>query len=82
MGLPVGAHIPMLGFIGRLDYQKGVDLIRDNHGWMMGEGVQLILLGSGREDLEQSLRSAMSHHDSFPLLWSCLHQLNWHARFC
>ena len=56
MGLPVGAHIPMLGFIGRLDYQKGVDLIRDNHGWMMGEGVQLILLGSGREDLEQSLR--------------------------
>ena len=56
--MPVGAHIPMLGFIGRLDYQKGVDLIRDNHGWMMGEGVQLILLGSGRADLEQSLRSA------------------------
>ncbi len=57
LGLPVGAHIPMLGFIGRLDYQKGVDLIRDNHGWMMGEGVQLVLLGSGRADLEQSLRS-------------------------
>lgn len=61
MGLPVGAHIPMLGFIGRLDYQKGVDLIRDNHGWMMGEGVQLILLGSGREDLEQSLREMEQH---------------------
>ena len=56
LGLPVGAHIPMLGFIGRLDYQKGVDLIRDNHSWMMGEGVQLILLGSGRADLEQDLR--------------------------
>lgn len=60
MGLPVGAHIPMLGFIGRLDYQKGVDLIHENHGWMMGEGVQLILLGSGRADLEQALRSAHS----------------------
>ena len=46
----------MLGFIGRLDYQKGVDLIRDNHSWMMGEGVQLVLLGSGRADLEQDLR--------------------------
>ena len=56
LGLPVGAHIPMLGFIGRLDYQKGVDLIRDNHSWMMGEGVQLVLLGSGRADLEQDLR--------------------------
>lgn len=49
----------MLGFIGRLDYQKGVDLIQENHGWLMGEGVQLILLGSGRPDLEQALRSAM-----------------------
>lgn len=28
LGLPVNADIPMLGFIGRLDYQKGVDLIR------------------------------------------------------
>lgn len=61
LGLPVGAHIPMLGFIGRLDYQKGVDLIRDNHSWMMGEGVQLILLGSGRADLEQDLREMEQH---------------------
>jgi hypothetical protein len=28
----------MLGFIGRLDYQKGVDLIRDNYDWLMGGG--------------------------------------------
>lgn len=25
----------MLGFIGRLDYQKGVDLINDNYDWLM-----------------------------------------------
>lgn len=32
------ANIPMLGFIGRLDYQKGVDLIRDNYEWLMSGG--------------------------------------------
>ena len=32
------ANIPMMGFIGRLDYQKGVDLIRDNYYWLMSGG--------------------------------------------
>jgi glycosyltransferase involved in cell wall biosynthesis len=50
--------VPLLGFIGRLDYQKGVDLIRDNFDWLMHEGAQLVLLGSGRDDLENSLRCA------------------------
>ena len=50
------ASIPMLGFIGRLDYQKGVDLITESFDWLMDQGVQLILLGSGREDLENALR--------------------------
>lgn len=49
---------PLLGFIGRLDYQKGVDIIRDSYDWLMAEGVQLVMLGSGREDLEHSLRCA------------------------
>jgi starch synthase len=56
LGLPVDPSAPLLGFIGRLDYQKGVDLIRDNYDWLMGEGAQLVLLGSGRDDLEASLR--------------------------
>ncbi len=46
----------MLGFIGRLDYQKGVDLIRDTYGFFMEQNCQLIMLGSGREDLENNLR--------------------------
>lgn len=49
----------MLGFIGRLDYQKGVDLICESFDWLMDQGVQLIMLGSGREDLESSLRCAV-----------------------
>ena len=56
LGLPVEPNVPMLGFIGRLDYQKGVDLIADIYPWLMSENVQLVLLGSGREDLEGMMR--------------------------
>jgi starch synthase len=56
LGLPVDPNVPLFGFIGRLDYQKGVDLIRDNYDWLMSEGAQLILLGSGMAELEQALR--------------------------
>jgi starch synthase len=57
LGLPEDPDIPMLGFIGRMDYQKGVDFIADSFGWLMSEGVQLVMLGSGREDLENALRN-------------------------
>jgi len=56
LGLPENPDVPLLGFIGRLDYQKGVDLICDNYEWLMSQGVQLVLLGSGRDDLEGMLR--------------------------
>lgn len=60
LGLPVDPDAPLLGFIGRLDYQKGVDLIRDNYDYMMGEKCHLVMLGSGRQDLEDALRD-MEH---------------------
>ena len=56
LGLPENPDVPLLGFIGRLDYQKGVDIIRDSYDWLMAEGCQLVLLGSGTPDLENSLR--------------------------
>jgi starch synthase len=56
LGLPVNPDTPLLAFIGRLDHQKGVDLIMESFDWLMGEGVQLVLLGSGRHDLEDGLR--------------------------
>ena len=58
LGLPERADVPLLGFIGRLDYQKGVDLIKENFHWLMDEGAQLVLLGSGRHDLESALKCA------------------------
>ena len=53
MGLEVRDDVPLIGFIGRLDWQKGPDLIRDSIGELMNEDVQLIMLGSGLEELEQ-----------------------------
>lgn len=56
MGLPVDPKKPLFGFIGRLDYQKGVDLIKENYDWLMGQNAQLVMLGSGRDDLEADMR--------------------------
>ncbi|XP_028759805.1 granule-bound starch synthase 2, chloroplastic/amyloplastic-like [Neltuma alba] len=64
LGLPVREDIPVICFIGRLDHQKGVDLIAEAVHWMVGQNVQLIMLGTGRPDLEQMLRQFESqHHD-------------------
>eukprot|EP00798_Chlamydomonas_sp_ICE-L_P008016 gene8016-1246_t len=58
-GLPVDPDIPMLGFI---DYQKGIDLIYESYDWLISQGVQLVFLGSGRDDLEAALRSMESRN--------------------
>lgn len=64
LGLPVRPDVPMIGFIGRLDQQKGVDLIAEAIPWMVGQDVQLVMLGTGRQDLEQMLRQFENqHHD-------------------
>lgn len=62
LGLPVRDNVPMVGFIGRLDYQKGVDLIAEAMPWIVGQDVQLIMLGTGRHDLEDMLRNFESRH--------------------
>ncbi|KAK7266402.1 hypothetical protein RIF29_19046 [Crotalaria pallida] len=64
LGLPIRSDFPIIAFIGRLDQQKGVDLIAEAIPWMMGQDVQLIMLGTGRPDLEQMLRQFENqHHD-------------------
>lgn len=62
LGLPVREDVPLIGFIGRLDNQKGVDIIAEAIPWMMGQDVQLVMLGTGRQDLEQMLRDFENHH--------------------
>ncbi|KAK9067222.1 hypothetical protein SSX86_014548 [Deinandra increscens subsp. villosa] len=56
LGLLVRDDVPLIGFIGRLDVQKGVDLIAECVPWMVDQDVQLVMLGTGRPDLEQMLR--------------------------
>eukprot|EP00898_Chlorokybus_atmophyticus_P003706 jgi/Chlat1/4336/Chrsp29S04501 len=62
LGLPERPDVPMLGFIGRLDYQKGVDIIQQAQWWLMQQDIQLVMLGTGRQDLEEALRSMESHN--------------------
>ncbi|KAG6482638.1 hypothetical protein ZIOFF_059271 [Zingiber officinale] len=58
LGLPVRESVPLIGFIGRLDTQKGVDLIAEAMPWIVGQDAQLVMLGTGRSDLEEMLRKA------------------------
>ncbi|CAN6311023.1 unnamed protein product [Urochloa humidicola] len=62
LGLPVRGDVPVIAFIGRLDHQKGVDLIAEAMPWIAGQDVQLIMLGIGRQDLEDTLRRLESQH--------------------
>ncbi len=57
LGLPV-VDVPVLGLISRLDHQKGIDLVRAITPWLMSQGVQLIMLGSGSAEYERYFREA------------------------
>lgn len=57
MGLPVNGNIPLIAFIGRLDPQKGADiLLAAAPELLQRHDVQLICLGSGAKELEDGLR--------------------------
>jgi starch synthase len=57
-GLPVSEHIPLIGMVGRLAEQKGIDLFLDALPRLVGHPLQFVLLGSGRRHLEQGLTEA------------------------
>ncbi|PNW83927.1 hypothetical protein CHLRE_04g215150v5 [Chlamydomonas reinhardtii] len=57
LGLPVNEHIPLVAFIGRLDPQKGADILLEAAPALLRHNnVQLVCLGSGNKDLEDGLR--------------------------
>ncbi|KAM0852028.1 hypothetical protein ACQ4PT_052031 [Festuca glaucescens] len=62
LGLQVRDDVPVIGFIGRLDRQKGVDLIAEAMPWIVQQDVQLVMLGTGRADLEDMLRRFEGEH--------------------
>ncbi|CAE6118156.1 unnamed protein product [Arabidopsis arenosa] len=57
LGLPIRPECPMIGFIGRLDYQKGIDLIQTAGPDLMVDDIQFVMLGSGDPKYESWMRS-------------------------
>ena len=45
-------RVPLIGFIGRLDYQKGADLVLGAASWLLSQDVQIVCLGTGDKRLE------------------------------
>lgn len=62
LGLPVNESIPMLGFIGRLVEQKGIDLILNQMNQLLSQDCQLVILGSGFASYEQALKNIAQQH--------------------
>ncbi|GAB2265064.1 Pentafunctional AROM polypeptide [Dionaea muscipula] len=66
LGLPQRPDCPLIGFIGRLDYQKGIDLIQSANPELMQDDVQLVMLGSGGKQYEEWMKTAESlYRDKF-----------------
>ncbi|MBZ4666641.1 glycogen synthase GlgA [Mahella sp.] len=57
LGLNIGEHIPMVGLISRLTWQKGVGLIEAAAHDMLKTGIQLVVLGTGEHNAEWFFRS-------------------------
>ncbi|XP_057969694.1 granule-bound starch synthase 1, chloroplastic/amyloplastic [Malania oleifera] len=55
VGLPVDRNIPLIGFIGRLEEQKGSDILAEAIPQFIDENVQIVILGTGKKHLEKQL---------------------------
>lgn len=69
INLPQSPHVPLLGYIGRLVDQKGIDLILEAIPRLLEQhDLQFVLLGSGEHHYEQAIQSL---HDRFPDKVAC-----------
>ncbi|KAK9724906.1 hypothetical protein RND81_05G107300 [Saponaria officinalis] len=56
VGLPVDRNIPLIGFIGRLEEQKGSDILAEAIPQFVKENnVQIIVLGTGKKEMEKQI---------------------------
>jgi len=55
-------RIPLIGFVGRLTHQKGVDLIAATIAELAALPAQIALLGKGDRELEGALGAAAARH--------------------
>lgn len=62
-GLPGRSGVPLLGHVGRMVAQKGVDLLFKAAGPLLAAGeAQLVVVGSGEAALEQAARRLAERH--------------------
>jgi len=55
-GLPQKADVPVIGIVGRLAAQKGLDLVAEAMGELLELPLQLIILGTGEEKIQNLIR--------------------------
>ena len=71
LSLPERPEVPLIGFIGRLDYQKGADLVLGAVPWLLDQDVQLVCLGTGDVSLEVCCPCYMSQTEELPVPSHC-----------
>lgn len=62
MQLPQDENIPLLGFVGRLVEQKGIDWILASIPLLVEQNVQLTLIGTGEQHYEIALKHAAAQY--------------------
>lgn len=62
LGLAPDPDALLFGFVGRLAWQKGVDMLLGAAPAMLGEGAQLAILGTGEWGLEEGCRGMAAAH--------------------
>lgn len=55
VGLPCKKDVPVIGFIGRLEEQKGSDILAEAIPKFIGEDCQIVVLGTGKKAMEKQL---------------------------
>lgn len=62
LDLKVDKDIPMIGMVGRLTHQKGLDLLEAVITRILDMGVQLVVLGTGDYKYEEMLRNVQNKY--------------------
>ena len=61
-GLAAITDSPIIGMVGRLTAQKGVDLVLENVDALIGHGVRIVVLGTGEPRFEAAWRDVALRH--------------------
>ena len=62
LNLDVDPQVPLIGFVGRLTHQKGIDLVASLAAELAAAPAQLAVLGKGERELEGALAAAAARH--------------------